>query len=97
MERGGRTIEPRGLIFRISFRDVIEIDRRVWIEERKRKKGGNFFQTLSYFFTVNENSTGGFSHGEGAKKKYRSIDITDIWIYQRDTVKRDRDEYWIAR
>lgn len=39
---------------------------------------------------------GGF-HGEGAKKKYRSIDITDIWIYQRDTVKRDRDEYWIAR
>lgn len=50
MERGGRTIEPRGLIFRISFRDVIEIDRRVWIEERKRKKGGNFFSNSLVFF-----------------------------------------------
>lgn len=64
-------------------------------KEKKRRKF--FFKLSRIFLQWMKILRGGFSHGEGAKKKYRSIDITDIWIYQSDTVKRDRDEYWIAR
>lgn len=61
---------------------------------RKRKEGK---ETFSFFFIFSQNENPWYVDVfkvEGEEEISRSIDSG--W-YQRDTVKRDRDEYWIAR